>query len=289
MFGIAAEWANKIVRCLDTELSLTRLRRTQTLEEVAAGRTVLITGASSGIGRATALRIGAAGATVALVARREPELRAVAAEIEALGGKPYVYPCDLTDFAAVDALTKQVLADHGGVDVLINNAGRSIRRRLDESYDRFHDYDRTMRLNYLAPVRLMLALVPGMRERGYGSIINVLSIANLAGAPGYSAYTASKAALDALCANLQVETRSDNVRFTSVFMPMVRTAMIAPNEIYKNAQALTPEQAAEAIADGVIDRPRRIAPILGRFTVVLDHLIPETLDDLRAKLFEKGV
>ncbi|WP_194813903.1 SDR family NAD(P)-dependent oxidoreductase [Nocardia sp. XZ_19_385] len=288
MFGIG-EWVHKITRCLDTELSLTRLRQQETLDEVVAGRTVLITGASSGIGRATALRFGAAGATVALVARREAELRAVATEIEALGGKPYVYPCDLTDFAALDAMAAQVLSDHGGVDVLINNAGRSIRRRLDESYDRFHDFDRTMRLNYFAPVRLMLAVVPGMRERKYGSIINILSIGNLAGGPGYSAYTASKAALDALCVNLQVETRTDDVRFTSVFMPMVRTAMIAKNEIYQDARALTPEQAAGAIADGVIGRPRRIAPILGRFTVLLDHLIPETLDDVRAKFYQQGL
>ncbi|MEV0246605.1 SDR family NAD(P)-dependent oxidoreductase [Nocardia sp. NPDC050712] len=287
MFGIG--WFHKITRCLDTELSLTRLFRKQTLQDVIAGRTVLITGASSGIGRAAATRIGAAGATVALVARREPELREVAKEIETLGGKPYVYPCDLTDFDALDAMVAQVLADHGGVDVLINNAGRSIRRRLDESYERFHDYDRTMQLNYLAPVRLMLAVVPGMRERQFGAIVNVLSIANMAGAPGYAAYTASKAALDALCANLQVETRSDNVRFSSVFMPMVRTAMIAPNELYKNARALTPEQAAEAIVAGIIDRPRRVAPILGRFTVLLDQIMPEKLDDIRAKFFRKGL
>ncbi|GAB2632690.1 SDR family NAD(P)-dependent oxidoreductase [Nocardia goodfellowii] len=283
------EWFHKITRCLDTELSLTRLRQHETLDEVVAGRTVLITGASSGIGRAAALRFGAAGATVALVARREAELRQVAAEIERLGGKPYVYPCDLTDFGAVDAMVAQVLSDHAGIDVLINNAGKSIRRRLDESYNRFHDYDRTMRLNYLAPVRLMLAFVPGMRERSYGSIVNILSIGNLAGGPGYSAYTASKAALDALCANFQVETRSDNVRFTAVFMPMVRTAMLAPNEIYRDMRALTPGQAAEAIADAVIGRPRRIAPILGRFTVLLDQLIPETLDDIRAKFYQQGL
>ncbi|MEU8899865.1 SDR family NAD(P)-dependent oxidoreductase [Nocardia sp. NPDC048505] len=288
MFGIR-EFLHTVVRCLDTELSLARLRRKQSLEDVVAGRTVLITGASSGIGRATALRMGGAGATVALVARREEELRSVAAEVEALGGKPHVYPCDLTDFAALDAMAAQVISDHGGVDVLINNAGRSIRRRLDESYDRFHDYDRTMQLNYLAPVRLMLAVVPGMRERRFGSIVNVLSIANLAGAPGYAAYTASKAALDALCVNLQVEARPDNVRFTSVFMPMVRTAMIAPNDIYKDARALTPDQAAKAIAGAVIDRPRRVAPILGRVTAILDHLIPEKLDGIRSKFFRKGL
>ncbi|MFC9895782.1 SDR family NAD(P)-dependent oxidoreductase [Nocardia sp. NPDC127579] len=288
MFGIG-EWFHRITRCMDTELSLARLRRKQTLADVVAGRTVLITGASSGIGRAAALLIGAAGATVGLVARREEELREVAKEIETLGGKPYVYPCDLTDFDALDAMVEQVLADHGGVDVLINNAGRSIRRRLDESYDRPHDYDRTMQLNYQAPVRLMLAVVPGMRERQYGSIVNVLSIANMSGAPGYAAYAASKAALDSLCANLQVETRSDNVRFTSVFMPMVRTAMLAPNQIYKDARALTPEQAAHAIAAGVIDRPRRVAPILGRLTVLLDQIIPEKLDNIRAKFFRQGM
>lgn len=287
MYGIG-ELAHLIKHNLDTQVSLSRLRRQHTLEDMVAGRTVMITGASSGIGRAAALQIGAAGATVALVARREPELREVAAEIEAQGGKVAVYPCDLNDFEALDAMAAQVLADHGGVDVLVNNAGRSIRRRLDESYDRFHDYERTMRLNYFAATRLMLAVLPGMRERRSGQVISVLSLANLFGGAGYGAYVASKAALDSLTSNLQIETLTDNVRFTSVYMPLVRTPMIAPNALYKNVAALTPEQGAQAICDAIIDRPRRIGPVLGRIAALMDSVIPNRFDAARAERFDAG-
>ncbi|WP_216907042.1 SDR family NAD(P)-dependent oxidoreductase [Nocardia noduli] len=288
MYGIG-ELPHLIKHSLDTQVSLSRLRRRHTLDERVAGRTVVITGASSGIGRAAAVRIGAAGATVALIARREPELREVAAQIEGLGGKAAVYPCDLNDFDALDATAARILADHGGVDILVNNAGRSIRRRLDESYHRFHDYERTMRLNYLAPTRLMLALLPSMRERRDGQVVTVLSVANLFGGPGYSAYVASKAALDSLTANLQVETLTENIRFTSVYMPLVRTQMIAPNPLYRNAAALTPEQGAQAICDAVIDRPRRIGPVLGRIAALIDRVVPERFDAVRSARFQLGV
>lgn len=274
---------------IDTQVSLSRLRQRKTLEEMVAGRTVLITGASSGIGRAAAVRIGTAGATVALVARRESELREVAAHIESQGGKAAVYPCDLNDFDALDAMAAQVLADHGGVDILVNNAGRSIRRRLDESYERFHDYERTMRLNYFAPTRLMLALLPGMRERRSGQVISILSAANLFGGGGYSAYVASKAALDSLTTSLQTETLMENIRFTSVYMPLVRTPMIAPNSLYRNAVALTAEQAAEVICDGIIDRSRRIGPLFGRITAVLDSVLSDRADAARSARFQKGM
>ncbi|MBL1079264.1 SDR family NAD(P)-dependent oxidoreductase [Nocardia sp. 2] len=287
MYGIR-KLAHLVRHGLDTQVSVARLRRRHTLEERVAGRTVLITGASSGIGRAAALRVGAAGATVALVARREDELREVAAEIEGRGGKAAVYPCDLGDFEALDAMIAQVLADHGGVDVLVNNAGRSIRRRVDESYARFHDYERTMRLNYFAPTRLMLAVLPGMRERGYGQIVTVLSLANQYGGPGYGAYVASKAALDSLTSNMHIETLTDNVRFTSIYMPLVRTPMIAPNPLYRNAAALTPEQGAEAVCDAVIDRPRRIGPVMGRLAVLMDRFATERFDAMRNDRFQQG-
>ncbi|WP_194818989.1 SDR family NAD(P)-dependent oxidoreductase [Nocardia sp. XZ_19_385] len=287
MYGIR-ELGRMIPRGLDTQVSVTRLRRKNTLEDRVAGRTVLITGASSGIGRAAAVLIGAAGATVALVARRESELREVAAEIESLGGKAAVYPCDLNDFEALDAMAAQVLADHGGVDILVNNAGRSIRRRLDESYERFHDYERTMRLNYFAATRLMLALLPGMRERRSGQVVSVLSVANLFGGPGYGAYIASKAALDSLTATLQAETLTENIRFSSVYMPLVQTAMTASNPIYRD-RGLTPEQGAQAICDAIIDRPRRIAPLLGRISALVDSLAPEAVDNGRSTRFQKGM
>ncbi|MEV6275129.1 SDR family NAD(P)-dependent oxidoreductase [Nocardia sp. NPDC051832] len=287
MYGIA-ELGRLISRGLDTQVSVTRLRRKHTLADRVAGRTVLITGASSGIGRAAAVQIGAAGAMVALVARREPELRAVAAEIESLGGKAAVYPCDLNDFEALEATAAQVLADHGGVDILVNNAGRSIRRRLDESYERFHDYERTMRLNYFAATRLMLALLPGMRQRRDGQVVSVLSVANLFGGPGYGAYLASKAALDSLTTTLQAETLTENIRFSSVYMPLVRTAMTASNPIYRD-RGLTPEQGGQAICDAIIDRPRRIAPLLGRITALVDSLAPEAADNGRNARFRKGM
>lgn len=287
MYGFG-ELPYLIKHCLDTQVSLSRLRRRGTLEEMVAGRTVLITGASSGIGRAAALRLGAAGATVGLVARREEELREVAAEVESHGGKASVYPCDLNDFAELDAMAARVLADHGGVDILVNNAGRSIRRRLDESYDRFHDYERTMRLNYFAPTRLMLAVLPGMRERRYGQVVSVLSAANLFGGAGYSAYVTSKAALDSLTSNLQGETLTENVRFTSIYMPLVRTPMIAPNPLYKNAAALTPEQGAQAICDAIIDRPRRIGPLRGRIAALVDTVLPDRSDIMRNSRFQQG-
>ncbi|RMI35374.1 SDR family NAD(P)-dependent oxidoreductase [Nocardia stercoris] len=274
---------------LDTQISLTRLRRNRTLADAVAGRRVLITGASSGIGRAAAIRIGAAGGTALVVARRAEELRQVVAEIEAQGGKATAYPCDLSDFDALDATVAQVLADHGGVDILINNAGRSIRRRLDESYERFHDFERTMRLNYFAPTRLMLALLPGMRERGAGQVISVLSVANLFGAAGYSAYAASKAALDSLTANLQVETAPDGVRFTSIYLPLVRTEMIAPNAMHRNSVALTAEQGGDVICDAVIDRPRTVAPVFSRVWAVLDRVIPDRLDIARSEHFRRGM
>ncbi|MEU0544945.1 SDR family NAD(P)-dependent oxidoreductase [Nocardia sp. NPDC005978] len=288
MYGFG-ELATLIKHGLDTQVNVDRLRRRHTLEDRVAGRTVLITGASSGIGRAAAIRIGAAGATVALVARREAELLEVAALIESQGGKAAVYPCDLGDFDALDAMAAQVLADHGGVDILVNNAGRSIRRRLDESYDRFHDYERTMRLNYFAPTRLMLALLPGMRERRSGQVVSVLSVANLFGGAGYGAYVASKAALDSLTSNLQVETLTENVRFTSVYMPLVRTPMIAPNPLYQNALALTPEQGAQVICDAIIDRPRRLGPLLGRITSFLDSVTPHRTDAMRSRHFQRGM
>ncbi|MEV6100344.1 SDR family NAD(P)-dependent oxidoreductase [Nocardia sp. NPDC051981] len=280
---------HKIKHGLDTQVSIARLRRNRTLAEAATGRTVLITGASSGIGRVAAAQLGAAGATVLLVARRADELEQAVADIEAAGGRAAAYPCDLNDFDALDAMTATVLADHGHVDILVNNAGRSIRRPLDQSYDRFHDYERTMRLNYFAAVRLILAFAPGMRDRRDGHIINILSLANLYGGPGYAAYVASKAALDSLSTSLQAETHTENVRFTSIYLPLVRTPMIAPNAVYQNADALTAEEGGQIICDAIIDRPRRLAPVMGRVTALIDSVLPERADSIRSARFRRGM
>ncbi|MDH6282296.1 SDR family NAD(P)-dependent oxidoreductase [Prescottella agglutinans] len=281
-------WWFQAKHALDTRGPFPR-RRGRTLTDAVTGRRVMITGASSGIGRAAAIEIAAAGATVLLVARREPELQEVVDAVTARGGKAFAYPCDLNDGDASDAMVGRVLDEHGGVDILVNNAGRSIRRSLAQSYDRAHDFERTMRLNYHAAVRLMLGVLPGMRERRFGQVINVLSAANLFGGPGYSAYVASKAALDEVCTSFQAETLDENITFTSVYMPLVRTAMITPNAQYLETAALTPEQAGQAICDAVVHRPRRMGPTFGRLTRLVDAISTERADAARHRRFASGI
>ncbi|MGH3466596.1 MAG: SDR family NAD(P)-dependent oxidoreductase [Thermocrispum sp.] len=262
------------------------LRGTPALGEAVKERIVLITGASSGIGKATALQIGAAGGTVLLIARGEDKLRATAEEVRDAGGTAYVHPCDLSDVQAIDELVAEVLRQHGRVDVLVNNAGRSIRRSLALSYDRFHDYERTMQLNYFAPVRLMLGLLPGMRERQFGQIVNISSVGVQTRVPRFAAYIASKAALDTLSDAWQAETHDENLRFTTVHMPLVRTPMIAPTKLYDRFPALTPEQAGQTICDAITDRPRRISPPFGRFAFFADSITPEIMDMVRNRGFK---
>src|SRR6202011_5084550 len=246
---------------------------------------VLITGGSSGIGEATAKKLAAAGAEVALVARTPENLERVADEIRREGGSAHVYPCDLSDTDAIAALADTVLADLGRVDILINNAGRSIRRSLKLSYDRIHDYERTMRLNYIGAVQLILKFVPGMRERGFGQIINVSSAGVQSRAPRFGAYIASKAALDTLCDSLQAETVSDDVRFTTVHMALVRTPMISPTKMYDKFPALTPEQAAGVITDAIVQRPRRASSPFGQLASVVDAVNPAVMDRVRNRAF----
>ncbi|WP_033295298.1 SDR family oxidoreductase [Amycolatopsis jejuensis] len=220
------------------------------------GRTVLITGASSGIGRATALAIARHGAKVLLVARRAEELDSVCNEITARGSEAATYPCDLTDGDAVDALVKAVLADHGAVDVLVNNAGRSIRRSVQLSTERFHDYERTMAINYFGPVRLILGLLPSMTERRFGHIVNVTTQGLQTDTPRFSAYLASKAALEEFGLTAGRETLSDGVTFSSVRMPLVRTEMIAPTGSYRGLPASSPERAAALVVKAIERRPQ---------------------------------
>jgi short-subunit dehydrogenase len=262
------------------------LRGHPSLPDAVRDKLVLITGASSGIGEAAAIAVGAAGGTVLLVARGEDKLRATAAKVESVGGVAHVHPCDLTDLDAIDKLVADVLAQHGRVDILVNNAGRSIRRSLALSYDRFHDYQRTMQLNYFAPVRLMLGVLPGMRERKSGQVINISSVGVLTRAPRFGAYIASKAALDTLADAWQAETQDDNVRFTTVYMSLVRTPMIAPTTLYQKFPALTPEQAAGVVCEAITDRPRRVSPAFGRFAFLADAITPEILDSVRNRGFK---
>ena len=257
----------------------------RTLDDAADGRIVLITGGSSGIGEAAAKKIAGAGGEVVLVARTPENLEKVADEIRSDGGTAHVYPCDLADMDAIAAMADKVLADLGGVDILINNAGRSIRRSLALSYDRIHDYQRTMQLNYLGAVQLILKFIPGMRERGYGQIINVSSVGVQTRAPRFGAYIASKSALDSLCDALQAEVVSDDVKFTTVHMALVRTPMISPTKMYDKFPALTPDQAAGVITDAIVHRPRRASSPFGQVAAVADAVNPAVMDRVRSRAF----
>jgi short-subunit dehydrogenase len=257
----------------------------RTLNDAVEGRIILITGGSSGIGAAAAKKIAEAGGVVVLIARTLENLEKVADEIRGDGGTAHVYSCDLTDMDAIAAMADKVLDDLGGVDILINNAGRSIRRSLELSYDRIHDYQRTMQLNYLGAVQLILKFIPGMRERGFGQIINVSSAGVQTRAPRFGAYIASKAALDTLCDALQAETVNDNVRFTTVHMALVRTPMISPTAMYDKFPALTPDQAAGVITDAIVHRARRVSSPFGQFAAVADAVNPAVMDRLRNRAF----
>ncbi|MEU7634289.1 SDR family NAD(P)-dependent oxidoreductase [Nocardia sp. NPDC049220] len=225
------------------------------------GRQVLITGASSGIGRATALAVAGKGAIVLLLARRGAELTTVVEEIRATGGRAYGYQCDITDSDSVEHTVTTILDEHNYVDMLVNNAGRSIRRAIHRSTDRLHDYERTMAVNYFGALRLMLALLPQMRERKFGHIVNISSAGVQVATPRFSAYLASKAALDKFTEVAAVETMADGVTFTTIHMPLVRTPMITPSG--DQGPAESPEWAAATIVRALTERPKRIDVPLG--------------------------
>jgi NAD(P)-dependent dehydrogenase (short-subunit alcohol dehydrogenase family) len=274
MTGVIGRAGGLLVEAPHLPGRLLRTLRGGSLDRAVSGRVVLVTGASSGIGRATSLRIAAAGATVLLVARGREGLAEVRRVIVAAGGDAHVHRCDLSDLADVERMAAEVLTDHDHVDVLVNNAGRSIRRAVDESYERMHDYERTMQLNYFGAVRLILALLPRMRERRHGHIVNISSTGVQLSVPRYSAYVASKAALDAFARCIAPEVQGDGVRITTVYMPLVRTPMIAPTGLYRSVPALTPEQAANLVADAIAHRPRRVASPLGNFVEVAQAVVP---------------
>lgn len=250
------------------------------------GKVVMITGGSSGIGKAAALKVAAAGAITIIVARGETELFATRDEIIASGGNCHAYTCDLADMASCDALLEKAVTEHGGVDVLINNAGRSIRRSIELSYDRFHDFERTMQLNYFGSLRLIMGVLPKMTERRRGHIINISSIGVLANSPRFSAYVASKAALDAFSRCAQGELSSKGIVFTTINMPLVKTPMIAPTKMYDSVPTLTPEEAADLIVQAIIERPTRIATRLGTFAGVLNALAPKAYELVMNTAFE---
>ena len=239
------------------------------------GKTIIVTGASSGIGLTVSKHLAQAGAHVLLLARTKETLDEVKAEIEANGGKASVFPCDLNDMESIDAVSKEILASVDHIDILINNAGRSIRRAVHESIDRFHDFERTMQLYYFGAVRLVLNVLPHMMQRKDGQIINISSIGVLANATRFSAYVASKAALDAFSRCLSAEVHSHKIAITSIYMPLVRTPMIAPTKIYKCVPTLSPEEAADLIAYAIVKRPKKIATNLGRLASITYAIAPD--------------
>jgi len=256
------------------------LFRDRSLEHAVNGRTVLITGASSGIGRAAAIKIAAAGGIPLLVARSEDKLAELQSEIVALGGSADIYPTDLSSTDAIDDMLARVLSDHPAVDMLVNNAGRSIRRSVALSYERFHDYERTIQLNYFGAIKLIIGLLPHMRQRGFGHIVNVSSIGVQTNPPRFSAYVASKAALDAFTRVVSSEVVGDGVTFTTIHMPLVRTAMIAPTKMYDSFPAITPDEAADMICEALRTKPKQINTRLGTFGEVLYAVAPKQVDQI---------
>jgi NAD(P)-dependent dehydrogenase (short-subunit alcohol dehydrogenase family) len=258
------------------------LFKDRSLSGAIGGKVVLITGASSGIGRAAAIRCGEAGAEVLLVARTPEKLEETRAEIEEAGGAAHIHQCDLSDLEDVERMAKEVLEQHERVDILVNNAGRSIRRSIENSYDRFHDFERTMQLNYFGALRLILSILPTMRKRSKGRkgghIINVSSIGVQTNTPRFSAYVASKAALDAWSRCVASEVVDDGVNITTIHMPLVRTPMIAPTKMYDAFPTITPDQAAEMITTAMITKPKKVATRLGNFGELLYNVAPKASD-----------
>ncbi len=256
-------------RHLDPDLHIDR-----SLRGTVGGKVVLITGGSSGIGLAAAHKFAEAGAITLICGRDQDKLNEACKEAKAKGYSFEAYPVDIAEMADCDRFIKQVLADHGGVDFLINNAGRSIRRAIESSYDRFHDYERTMQLNYFGSLRVTMGLLPGMVAKKRGHVVNISSIGVLTNAPRFSAYVASKAALDAWTRCASSEFADQGISFTTINMPLVRTPMIAPTGLYNNVPTLSPEEAADMIAQACIFKPVRVATRLGITGQLLHALLP---------------
>ena len=249
------------VSAIDRVANPARVSDPDKLRRAVSGKTVLVTGASYGIGEATARTLAAAGATVLVVARSAEKLDDLAASINAGGGRAFAYPTDLTDEAAVGMLTKEITQNHGPLDIVVSNAGKSLRRSLHHQYDRPHDFQRTIDINYLGPVWLLLGLLPAMRDNGGGHIVNVSSVAvRVVPGPQWGAYQASKGAFDRWLRSVAPELHADGVDVTSVYFALVRTRMIAPTPLLGKLPGLSPDEAADAIAKAIIERPRSNEP-----------------------------
>ena len=256
------------------------LYKDRSFEGAVNGKVALITGASSGIGKAAAKKLAAAGGIPLLVARSADKLEETKKEIEDDGGTAYTYSADLSDLDSIEGLVGEVLSDHPRVDILVNNAGRSIRRSVALSLDRFHDYERTMQLNYFGTIKLIMSLYPHFKEQGGAHVVNVSSIGAQTSPPRFSAYVASKAALDAWTKVAASEVVGDGITFTTIHMPLVRTPMIAPTKIYDAFPTITPEEAADMISEAIRAKPKHIGTRLGTFGEVAYALQPKAVDQI---------
>ena len=276
---------------LETLLSETlSIIRKPILPKVLNKKLTLITGGSSGIGLAVARQIAEAGGTVILVARGLDNLELAKKEVESLGGTAYIYTCNLSDPEACKELVEKVLEEHGPIDVLINNAGRSIRRSVNDAYDRLHDFERTMNLNYFGCLQLILGFLPSMRERKKGHIINISSAGCQSNVPRFSAYIASKSALDAFSRCLTNEMAQENVHITTVYMPLVRTPMIAPTKSYDYLPVMPPERAAQLVLQSLVTKQKKVTTPLGSLAELVYDISPTsatTIMNLSYRLEEK--
>lgn len=252
-----------------------------------AGKTVVITGASSGIGADAARKIARLGATVCLLARREDELAAVEADIEAGGGNARVYPVNLANAEESEAVAKQLLAEHPRIDALVNNAGRSIRRPIVESTLRLHDYERTMAINYFGAVRLTLALVPRFVEQGHGHVVAVSTMSTQVPIPLFSAYLASKSALESFVRSLDAELGATGVTSTIVYFPMVRTPMSSATDAYDTMKMMSSDKAADWLVKAVVDRPKRVSTLPGAVGELAMAALPGLVTTLTRPLFKR--
>ncbi|MEE4216413.1 MAG: SDR family oxidoreductase [Xanthomonadales bacterium] len=267
-------------RNLDPDLFIDR-----SLRGHVEGKVVVITGGSSGIGQATAVMMAQAGAKVALVARDPEKLALTVKEITEDGGEARAFSADVTDTDSVSAAVKKINKEMGNVEVLVNSAGRSIRRGIASSYDRFHDFERCMDVNYFGSLRMIMGVLPVMEKRHKGHIINISSIGVLSNAPRFSAYVSSKAALDAFSRCASAEFSDTGVSFTTINMPLVRTPMIAPTKMYDNVPTISPEEAAAMVKQAVIYKPQRIATRLGIFAQVLHSVAPKVAEIIMNSAF----
>ncbi|HEU4812555.1 MAG TPA: SDR family oxidoreductase [Nocardioides sp.] len=245
------------------------------IRETLTGKYVVITGASSGIGQVVALKVAQAGGIPVLVARSKDKLEETRDTIELRGGTAHVFPCDLSDLEAIDRLCEQLNAELPSIDFVVNNAGRSIRRSVRLSHDRFHDFERTMQLNYFGAIRLVMGLLPKMQDQKRGHVVNVSSIGVQTNPPRFSAYVASKSALDSWSNVVASELVGDGVTFTGIHMPLVRTPMIAPTKLYDKFPTISPAQAADLVVKAMVERPHEINTMLGNAGAIAHTVAPK--------------